>query len=222
MKSRSLLAGVMLLLPAAVVAQSQTTGTPKVELSLGAIAAGATSAGTTTAQLIDSSGQPVTLFEAEHRTTWAAGLEAGVGFRVSPRWSIDLSGSWARPDLQTRISDDVEDAPPVTATLGMHRFTVAVGATRVVARRGRLAPYVRVAAAWVRELTVDRALVDDGVAADVGSGLKYWVREAQSGWLGHVALRADVRLTVRRGGITLGETATRWSPSVSAGLVIAR
>jgi hypothetical protein len=67
---------------------------------------------------------------------------------------------------------------------------------------------------WFRELTTDRALVDDGVAAHVGGGLKYW--------LGNIAFRADVRLVMRQGGIELGDTGLRWSPAASAGLVIAR
>ncbi|GEM_PF-5225316 len=58
--------------------------------------------------------------------------------------------------------------------------------------------------------------------AHVGDGLKYWVREGRPGWLGHIALRAEARLALRRGGITPGDAGNRWSPTVAAGIVIAR
>jgi len=196
-------------LPAAVHAQ-----TPKLEFTVGAALNGPSSAGTTRAELLDPAGNPVTLFEAKHRTTSAVGLAGAVSYRIRPRLAIELSGGWTRPDFESRIADDFEGADDTTLTLGMHRFAVELGAVRHFGRRGALEPYARIGVGWLRELTRDRALVDDGVAAHVGGGLKYW--------LGHVALCADVRLSARRGGIALGAAGTRWSPDVVAGLVIAR
>lgn len=214
---RTLCLVAVLILPASAFAQS-----PRLELTVGAVVDGASSAGVTRADLVDPAGNPFTLFEAKHRTTWGPGLEGRVGWRVTDRWAVALAGSWSRPDFETRISGDVEDADPVTAALGMDRFTVELGVERRFGTSARWQPYARIAAGWLRELADDRALADSGVAAHAGGGLKYWVREARPGWLGHIALRAEGRLTLRRGGITLGDAGNRWSPTVTAGMVIAR
>lgn len=155
-------------------------------------------------------------------TIAAPGLEARVGWRVTEHWAVGVTGSWSRPDFETRISDDVEDAEPVIAALGMDRFTVELDVERRFGRSVRWQPYARLAAGWLRELADNRALADSGVAAHAGGGLKYWMREGRPGWLGHIALRAEARLALRRGGITLGDAGHRWSPTVAAGIVIAR
>jgi len=215
MTSRVLLC-VLLCIPAQALAQQ------RVEVTVAGVGAGASSAGTTRATLTNPNGNPLVLFVAEHRTRSAIGLEGAVAVRLSPGWMVELSGAWARPSLETRVFDDFEGADPVTLSLGTQQFTVRLGAVRQFYQRGRLVPYARVDAGWLRELTADRALAENGVAAHAGAGLKYWVREAPSGWLSHVALRAEGRLAMRRGGLTLGEAGTRWSPAFSAGLVIAR
>jgi hypothetical protein len=210
---------LVVLLVAPFTAEAQTR---KIELALGAAVSGAASAGATRAELIDSSGNPVTLFEATHRTSVGLGMEAGLLYRWRPRLSLELSGSWTRPDLETKISDDFEDAGDTTLSLGMHRFSAELAVVRHFSRRGAAEPYVRAGAGWFRELTTDRALVDDGVTGHVGAGIKYWIREGRPGWIGDVALRADLRLAARQGGIELGDAGTRWSPAATVGVVIAR
>jgi len=209
--------GAAALCPTAVHAQ-----TPMLEFIVGTTLNGPSSAGTTRAELLGSGGNPVTLFESKQRTTSAIGLAGAVSYRIRARLALELSGGWTRPDLESRITDDSERVADTTLALGMHRFNVELSAVRHFGRRGSIEPHARIGAGWLRELTRDRALVDDGVAAHVGGGLNYWVREGRQGWLGDVVLRADVRLAIRRGGISLGDASTRWSPDVVAGLVIAR
>lgn len=208
---------VLTLLPASALAQP-----PVMEVTVAGVIEGPSAGGTTTATLIDPAGTPLVLFTARHRTTWAPGVETRLGIRIATAWMADLAGAWTRPALETRISGDLEAAEAATATLGMHRITVSLGLERRFRPWGRAEPYARVSAGWLREITADRVLVDDGVAAHAGGGLKYPVREGRPGWLGHVALRAEARLALRRGGITPGATGTRWSPVVMAGVVIAR
>lgn len=213
---------VALLVLAVVIPVAADAQTRKIELTVGAIASGASSAGVTRAELLDSAGNPVTLFEATHRTSVGIGIDAGLLYRWRPAIALEVSGSWTRPDLETRISDDFEGADDTVLSLGMHRFSAEAAAVRHFGRRGGAEPYVRAGAGWFRELTTDRALVDNGLTGHAGAGFKYWVREGHRGWLGHIALRADVRLVMRRGGIALGEVGTRWSPAASAGLLISR
>jgi hypothetical protein len=220
MSGRALLivaVGAAALFPTAVHGQ-----TPKIEFIVGTTLNGPSSAGTTGAELLGSAGNPVTLFESTQRTTSAIGLAGAVSYRIRPRFALELSGGWTRPDFESRVTDDFEGATDTTLALGAHRFTAELAAVRHFGRRGSIEPYARIGAGWFRELTRDRTLVDDGVAAHVGGGLNYWLREGQPGWLGDVALRADVRLVIRRGGIAMGAASTRWSPDVVAGVVIAR
>jgi hypothetical protein len=208
---------VVTLIPAALHAQ-----TPELEFTVGATLNGPSSAGTTRAELLDSAGNSLTVFESKQRMTAAIGLAGAMSYRLRPRLALEVSGGWTRPDVESRIVDDFEGADDMTLSLGTHRFTVELSAVRHFGRRGALEPYARAGAGWLRELTRDRTLVDDGLAAHVGGGAKYWLREGRPGWLGDVALRADVRLSARRGGIAPGDAGTRWSPDVVAGLVIAR
>jgi hypothetical protein len=116
----------------------------------------------------------------------------------------------------------VEDAGDTVLSLGLHRFSAEAAVVRHFGRGGAAEPYVRAGLGWFRELTTDRALVDDGVAAHAGAGVKYWLREGRPGFFGHVALRGEARVRVHRGGIRLGDTGTGWAPAVSVGLVVAR
>lgn len=219
MRGRSLVTLVMLPVVMPLAAQAQTA---RLEFAVGAAVSGASSAGSTRADLLDSAGNPVTLFEATHRTSVGVGVDAGLLYRLRPRLALEFSGSWTRPDLETKIGGDFEGADDTTLSLGMHRFSAEVATVRHFNRRGAAEPYVRAGVGWFRELTTDRALVDDGLAGHVGAGFKYWVRDGQPGWLGQIALRAEGRLVMRHGGIELGDTGLRWSPAASAGLVIGR
>lgn len=219
MRGLALVASVVVSAAMPVAAHAQTR---TVEFAVGPVVSGGSSAGITRAELLNSAGNPVTLFEATHRTSLSLGVDAGLLYRLRPAIALELSGSWTRPDLETTISDDLEGAGDAALSLGMHRFSAEVAIVRHFGRRGAAEPYVRAGGGWFRELTTDRALVDDGLAGHVGAGFKYWLREGRRGWLGHIALRGDVRLVARRGGITFGDAGTRWSPGASAGLAIAR
>lgn len=203
-------------LPAAALAQS-----PGVEVTVAVLADGGASSGTTRAELLDPSGNPFVLFEASHRTTRSVGGEVGLGFRLASAWLVEVAGSWSRPSLESRIANDFEGVEEQTASMRLDRFALGVAAVRRFGD-GRATPYATAGVRWLRDLTDDRALVDDGLAAHAGAGLKYGLRTGRPGWLGHIALRAEARVTMRRGGLTVGEAGTRWSPSLLAGLVIAR
>ncbi len=110
----------------------------------------------------------------------------------------------------------------MTARLGLHQFTVEGSLQYRFSRRGRWDPFVRAGAGWLRELTTDRTLVANGLSANLGGGIKYWVRESRPGLFGRLALRAEVRLAARHGGIAFGDAGVRLGPMFAAGLVIGR
>ena len=208
------------LLVATVTAASAQT--PRVEVTLGGVVSGPASAGDVNATLIDSGGGALTLFKTSNKVAAGAGAEVQVAVRVRPRLLVELSGSWVKTNLETRVTSDLEDAAPMTARLGVHQFTVEGSLRYRFSRRGRWDPFVRGGAGWLRELTTDRALVENGLSANLGGGIKYWVRESRPGLFGRLALRAEVRLLARRGGIAFGDAGTRLAPMFAAGLVIGR
>ena len=201
------------------VASAQT---PRVEVTLGGVVSGRASAGDVNATLGDSGGTALTLFKTSNRVTTGTGAEAQVAVRIRPRLLIELGGTWLKTNLETRVTSDLEGAAPMTASLGLHQFTVDGSVQYRLARRGRWDPFVRGGAGWLRELTTDRALVENGLSANFGGGIKYWVRESRPGLFGRLALRAEVRLVARHGGIAFGDAGTRLAPMFAAGLVIGR
>jgi len=196
--------------------------TPRVEVAIGGVVSGRASAGDVNATLIDSGGGALTLFKTSNRVTTGTGAEAQVSVRIRQRLLVELSGMWVPTHLETQVTSDLENAAPITARLGLHQFTVEGSLQYVFARRGRWDPFVRGGAGWLRELTTDRALVENGLSANLGGGIKYWVRESHPGLFGRLALRAEVRLVARRGGIAFGDAGTRLAPMFAAGLVIGR
>ncbi|NQW05653.1 MAG: hypothetical protein HQ485_16740 [Acidobacteria bacterium] len=201
-------------------ASAQTT--PRVEVTVGGVLAGATTAGDINATLLDSGNNPLVLFRTSNRIATGSGVEGLVSLRLRNRWLVELGGTWVKTDLESRITGDLEDVPPLTATVGLHQITVEASLVYRLARRGRWDPFTRVGGGWLRELTTGRALATNGFSGNVSGGIKYWMRESGPGLFGRLAIRAEARLQVRRGGITFGERATRVSPTFAVGLVIGR
>lgn len=195
---------------------------PRVEVTLGGVVSGRGSAGDVKATLVDSGGNALTLFKTANRVTTGAGAQAQVAVRIRPRLLVELSGSWITTNLESRVTSDLENAAAVTARLGLHQFTVEGSLQYRFARRGRWDPFMRGGVGWLRELTTDRALVGNALSANLGGGMKYWVRESRPGLFGRLALCAEVRLVARHGGIAFGGAGTRFAPTFAAGLVIGR
>jgi hypothetical protein len=133
---------------------------------------------------------------------------------------LELAVGWGRTDFESEISADFEDVPPLTATQLVNQYSGELALAYRVLQRGRLDLFVRAGGGGFREITSDRALVDNGWRASIGGGTQIRLRQAPSGWLGRLAVRADVRLQARGGGIAFGDSDTRLFPSVFAGMVI--
>lgn len=215
--TRRLCVWVLLMLlgsSAPALAQSE-----RLQLAIGGAFSGAASAGTTEATLLDSSGAPLVLYRATNRVTFGKGVEGLVSSPLRDGLRLELGVAWVRAKFESRISSDFEDVPDVSATQSFNQFSGEVALVWRVMRQKRFDVFVRGGVGGFREITSDRALVDNGWRATVGGGTQYRLREAASGWFGHLALRADVRLLVRGAGIEFGEARTRVAPSFFAGLV---
>ena len=200
-------------LPTPAMAQSG------VAFGVGGVFNGATPAGNTDANLIDPSGGLLTLFRTTNRIAPAWGVEGLVSKGLGEKWRLELAAGWAATDFETRIADDFEGASGLSVTQRVNQYTGELGLVYRVVERGSFDVFLRGAGGGFREITSDRALVDNGWRASVGGGAHIRLSQG-AGWLGRFALRADVRLQARGGGIAFGDSKTRLSPSAFAGFVI--
>lgn len=199
---------------ASALAQSE-----RLQVAVGGAFSGAATAGTTEATLLDSSGAPLVLYRSTNRVTFGKGLEGLVSSQLRDGLRLELGVAWVRAKFESQISSDFENVPDLSVTQGFNQYTGEVALVWRVMRQGRFDVFLRGGVGGYREITSDRALVDNGWRATVGGGTQYRLREAASGWFGHLALRADVRLQIRGAGIEFGESRARVSPSFVAGLV---
>ncbi|HUR21906.1 MAG TPA: outer membrane beta-barrel protein [Vicinamibacterales bacterium] len=194
----------------------------RVEVGVGGVFNGAADAGSEDAALLDAAGGSLRLFRASNRMASGWGAEGLVSTRVGERLRLELAVGWGSTDFETRLSDDFEDVPALSVTQKVNQFTGELALAYRIVQRGRFDVFVRAGGGGFREITGDRALVENGWRGSVGGGTQIRLRDASSGWLGRLALRADLRVHARGGGIAFGDSGTRLSPSVFAGLVIGK
>src|SRR5207249_2075966 len=85
----------------------------------------------------------------------------------------------------------------VTLTQPLHRYTIEAAAIWLLGRHGRLEPFARGGAGWMRQITDDKVLVDDSIYIVAGGGVRYWMRP-------RFGLRVDGAAIDRLGDLTFG------------------
>ena len=202
-------------------ASAQTPATShRPEVDLGLVWAGGGSLGSTDANLSTPTGSSQPLFSTNNELGASAGVEAHLAFRLTGRLGAEVSASWLRADLRSRVTADFEGADPVTSTLATSRVVLEGSGLWYFARRGRIEPFVRGGAGWFRELTSDNVLSSDGVVANAGAGMKYWWRERGRGFLRRLGLRSELRLVMRSGGLSLGTKRRVVAPAATVSAII--
>jgi opacity protein-like surface antigen len=213
--------------PAWAQASAQTARPPqrpprvgtRVEIAAQATWTGPISFGQASQTLTRPDGTNLVVFNTDSRLAPGYGVGADLGILIGKKLVAEMSGSWNRATLETRITGDVESADPITATASMDRFTIEGGGLWTIARRGRASFFVRGSAGWMREVAETSALVEDGIVAHAGGGMKYWWRDRPRGTLRRFGVRIEARAQIRSSGLTLGEPATTIAPVISGGLV---
>jgi len=216
--SRALPVALLLVFATAVPSNAQTSPQPRAprtpwELAIGAQVILPASLGSTDANLLDPTGAPLRLFRTSTDTGLGLGLEANVGAAVSKRFDVEFSGAWTRFDVRTEITDDFEDVPGTTATETLTRFSAGGAVLWRFAQGERAAWFLRGGVGWMRELSSDAALAEDGLLLDAGVGVKYWFSTNAAGE-GRFGLRAEFRVLNRRQGIEIDDGSTRLWPVV--------
>ena len=145
-----------MVLPASpAAAQSGDAAQPgRVEVAFGAIWSGRTPFGSANATETAGTGGPFVLFTTSSELASAAGAEARIGVRLTRLLQAEATASYSAPELRTKVSADVEQAAPVTATDRLQQITV--GGALVLDLPWRLGargvPFVTGGAAYLRQL----------------------------------------------------------------------
>lgn len=184
---------------------------PRFEISVGAGFLGGGSLGDADADLRGRSGAPFDFFNTSSRLAGSVPIEARLGFLVGPRSAIEVRGAWARPDLQTSVTGDVEGAPPITVAERVDLYSIDVGlfVAFKTARPRTLMPFVSGGAGYVGAVHEGLTLLENGVVYRGGGGFKYPLAVGRRGRLKGVGVRVDGALVVMTGGVTTGSGATR-------------
>jgi hypothetical protein len=191
-----------------------------VELAVGGFVFGETSFGSRDAEFITNSGGRLTVFHTDSALRPGFGLEVHLGIGLTRSFAVEGSGGWTRADFRTRVSSDVEDVPEATLKERLTRYSVEASALWTFARRGKSSWFARGGAGWMRDLTGNESLVEDGTAGSLGVGVKYLWNQAAQGGLRVMGLRVEGRALVHQRGLTIGDDKLRLTPAVSGSLIL--
>jgi len=206
---RALLATCMVLCGASLVSAQSFDLAGRYEVAVGGQWLGASSLGTQNAALTMGSGTALNLFQTTSTFGGTLGLEARVARRLTPRVDLEAFGGVARPAIETSVTNDFENAAPVTASDTVKQFAIGGGLLwypPVHVRATRVHPFVLGGAAYLRQLHESDTLAANGAEFDGGGGVKIILRSRASR-LRTVGVRADARLAVSTRGVAFASGA---------------
>jgi hypothetical protein len=216
-------AALILLVCSAQAASAQTKRAVvrpnRVTVSAGLIATGAYGLGDPTAELRRNrvgTASPFTFFRVESALDSVAGVEARFGYAVTSLLTLEIGGTYSRPQVSVEIFQDPETSAGSVAAEKLSQYVVDVSGVfhlprPVLGRRART--YLIGGGSYLRQLHEDRLLVETGHHVHVGGGVRYWLRG--SAVTAHAfGLRGEARYVRRFGGIDF-EDKSRGHPAVS-------
>lgn len=221
-------ATVLALVCAAAPAEAQSAGAwpGRFEVAGGGSWAGGYPLGSQVATLTPNqtpAGDRFTLFATDSELQRSGVVDARLGLRLSPTFSVEGGFGYARPRVLTTIDRDAESAPRTSADERLAQYVVdaslVVHLRRFAMAGGRALPFVSGGAGYLRQLHAGNTLVETGRVYHLGGGLKYLVASRPDGFFNGFGLRADVRATVRDEGFEL-EGKQRTFGSAGVGVLV--
>lgn len=188
---------------------------PHWELSVGSGLFSGSGLGSADADLRSRSGEPFQLFATTSRIAASLPLEVRLGYRLSPRYTLEMRGSWSRPGLQTSIAGDVDGAPALTVAENVDLYTLDLGLVRTFNRRQTraLTPFISAGAGYVAAVHEGLTLLENGFSVRGGGGVKYPLAVRNQKRIKTIGVRADGALIILGGGLVSGSGPT---PQVAA------
>jgi hypothetical protein len=206
---------------APAMAQSAAAAGPRasrLELGGGGVFVGGYGLGESKAELTPNSGSTgFDQFTTDNRVRPAFGVQARIGFIVTPALVVEGGLRFTRPVYEVRVSGDAEEAADTTIeeTLTQYAFdgSVVWQFTRAAFAGGRAVPFVFGGAGYLRELHERDALVEEGLEYHAGGGLKWWFGQGR-----RVGVRGEAGISIRDGGFDFAD-GQRVVPVVAGSLV---
>lgn len=192
--------------------------TPRLLFDAGATLAGGASAGKSSATYVAPDGTSVPQFSMEKSLGPAVGVNGHLSIRISSRVRIEAAARWARTEFRTKLSGDTDGADSTTATQSVDRFVVGGGAVVALKPFGRWHPFARGSFGWLRELSDDQSLYQDGWVGELGGGANFQWTETR-GHFRPYGIRTDLWLDIRHGGLSFSEKSRILSPAFSAAVI---
>jgi hypothetical protein len=218
--------GVVSAQPRPAAAPPRAPGPPRFEIGGGASWLGGYGLGSRDATLTGNSGTPggqVVLFSADTAFGSGPGVDLQVGYWLTRRIVAEAAFQYGRPELQTTISADFEQAPPTVASDTLSQY-VLEGVVRLhftggLGSRRALSPFASAGIGYLRQLTSDAFDVETGTVFHAGGGVAWTLGTRARGFARSWGARADARVNWRTGGIDVEDRARTW-PSVGGGLFL--
>jgi hypothetical protein len=214
---------LVLLVCAASAAHAQTDPPlRRLQIAAGAAFFGGASLGDADANLRSSDGtNPYRLFATSSRLAGAPALDLRATVDLSRRFGLEAHTLFGHPELQTEISDDVENAPSVTAVERLDHYLIDGGILVYLdeLRMKGWQPFAVGGGGYLRQLHEGLMLTEEGHLFYVGGGVRRTFAARSSGFLRGFGARGDVRLNILSGGITVEDT-SRNHVSASASLFV--
>lgn len=191
---------------------------PRLLIDVGAVVVGAAGAGSTTANYTAPDGTQVPQFSLARSVRPAIGVNGHLQIRLTPRVALEVTGEWTRPNFRSKLTGDAE-AGDVTATQPVHRFVLGGGAVVGLKPFGKWHTFARGSFGWLRELSDDLTLYQDGWVAQAGGGANYQWKEKR-GRFRPYGIRTDFWLDIRHGGLKFSSQPRLFAPAFSAALML--
>ena len=145
----------------------------RLELGIGVVWSGPTRFPRVDADETGSDGEPFSLFNSKSDPQSVVGLEGRVAVRVSRRIQLEVSGSYGRSRLRTRITDDFEDIADIEIS---EKTIHAIAQGAIIAHFDRRVanglPFVTFGGGYLRELHEGQTVVETGRRFFGGAGLR--------------------------------------------------
>lgn len=195
--------------PGRTLAQAAPPDRPvrRIEVSAGSGLFGGSALGTADANLRanDTTVRPFRLFSSDSRFGAAPLVEVRGGFSFNRRFGTEAVFVFARPELRTSVSGDVEGVPALTIVERVDQYSVEGSLVIMFDELGlgrRTVPFVATGVGYVRQLHEGLTLIEQGHSFHLGGGLKHWLTVRDRGRIRAAGVRADARLYLMARGVS--------------------
>jgi hypothetical protein len=193
-----------LVLLGASMARAQTAP-PLRHLQLGAgvgLFGGAT-LGDADANLRTSATDPYRLFATSTEQAGTIGLDVHAAIDLTRRFGLEAHTLFARPDVRTSVTDDVEHASSVEAVERLDQYLIDGGVVINLHefRMEGWVPFATAGAGYLRQLHEGLTLSEHGHLFYFGGGVRRVLMQRPKGLLRGLGARGDVRFSILSDGV---------------------